>query len=113
MDIREERKNGVLVLALVGRLDATTSKLFEDKILATIDGGQKQFVIDLSQLDYISSSGLRVFLLASKRLNPVGGKVVLCSLKEPVRQVFEIAGFVSILPIVTSREEAFKKLQSS
>ena len=111
MEIREERKDGVLVLGLVGRLDATNSKLFEDKILATIDGGEKQLVIDLSKLEYISSSGLRVFLLASKRLNPAGGKVVLCSLKEPVRQVFEIAGFSSILPIRNSQEEALKSLQ--
>ncbi len=111
MEIREERKEGFFVLGLVGRLDAATSKQFEDKILATIDGGEKRFVIDLSQLDYISSSGLRVFLLASKRLNPAGGKVILCSLKEPVRQVFEIAGFASILPIVASRDEAVKKLQ--
>lgn len=110
MEIREERKEGFLVLALAGRLDAANSKVFEDKILATINGGEKQFVIDLSELDYVSSSGLRVFLLASKRLNPAGGKVVLCSLKEPVRQVFDIAGFSSILPIVASREEALKSL---
>ncbi len=110
MEIREEKKESFLVLGLVGRLDATTSKLFEDKILATIQGGEKQFVIDLSQLDYISSSGLRVFLLAAKRLNPAGGKIVLCSLRESVRQVFEIAGFSSILPVVASRDEAVKNL---
>lgn len=110
MNIHEERKDGVLILGLEGRLDATSSKMFEEKIVATIDAGETGIVIDLSQVDYISSAGLRVFLVASKRLNPAGGKLVLCSLQEPVKQVFEIVGFFSILSIHSSRDEAFKSL---
>jgi anti-anti-sigma factor len=106
MDIYEERKDGLLVLGLEGRLDATNSKMLEDKVLAVIDEGEKQLVIDLSQLDYVSSAGLRVFLLASKRLHPAGGKLVLCSLQDPVKEVFEIVGFFSILSILDSRDEA-------
>ena len=110
MDIREERKDGFLVLGLEGRLDATNSKILEEKVLAVIDGGETRFVIDLSQLNYVSSAGLRVFLLASKRLNPAGGKLVLCSLQEPVKQVFDIVGFYSIFSISSSRDEALKSL---
>jgi anti-anti-sigma factor len=111
MDIYEERKDGFLVLGLEGRLDATNSKMFEDKILAVIDEGERQLVIDLSQLNYVSSAGLRVFLLASKRLSPAGGKLVLCSLQEPVKEVFEIVGFFSILSILGSRDEALKSFR--
>ncbi len=110
MDIHEERKDGFLVLGLEGRLDATNAKVLEDKVLAVIDGGESRFVIDLSQLNYVSSAGLRVFLLASKRLNPSGGKVALCSLQEPVKQVFDIVGFYSILSISDSKDEALKSL---
>jgi anti-anti-sigma factor len=110
MDIHEERKDGFLILCLEGRLDAVSSKTFEEKVLAVIDGGEKRFVIDLSQVDYVSSAGLRVFLLASKRLNPSGGKVALCSLQEPVKQVFDIVGFYSILSISSSKDEALKTL---
>ena len=110
MDIREERKDGFLVLGLEGRLDATNSKILEEKVLAVIDGGETRFVIDLSQLNYVSSAGLRVFLLASKRLNPAGGKLVLCSLQEPVKQVFDIVGFYSIFSISNSRDEALNSL---
>jgi anti-sigma B factor antagonist len=95
---------------LSGKLDATTAKIFEDRILAEIDSGDRRFVIDLSHLEYVSSSGLRVFLLAAKRLHSAEGKIVLCSLKEHVRQVFDLAGFSSILSIYGSRDDALKAL---
>ena len=87
-----------------------TSKTFEDKLLADIDSGGQRFVIDLAQLEYVSSSGLRVFLVAAKRLTSSKGKIVLCSLKDHIRQVFDLAGFSSILAIFGSRDEAFKSL---
>jgi len=110
MQITEDKKGDVVVLALSGKLDATTSKTFQDKLLADINSGDRRFVVDLSQVEYVSSSGLRVFLLASKRLNSSDGKIVLCSLKDHVRQVFDLAGFSSILSICSSRDEAFKSL---
>ena len=75
-----------------------------------IDGGETRLVIDLSRVDYVSSAGLRVFLMAFKRLTADGGKIVLCSLQEPVRQVFDIVGFYSMFPIVNSRDEALNTL---
>ena len=110
IDISEDRRTDAVVLALSGKLDATTAKTFEDKILAEIDSGDRRFVLDLSQLEYVSSSGLRVFLLAAKRLHSADGKIVLCSLKEHVRQVFDLAGFSSILSLYGSRDEALKAL---
>ena len=111
MDIHEERKDGFLVLGLEGRLDAVSSKMFEEKVLALVDGGERGIVIDLSRLDYVSSAGLRVFLVASKRLTPGGGKVVLCSIQEPVKQVFDIVGFYSIFSILNSKDEALNSLR--
>jgi anti-sigma B factor antagonist len=109
MEINEDKKDDVVILALSGKLDATTSKTFEDKLLADIDSGGQRFVIDLTQLEYVSSSGLRVFLLAAKRLSG-NGKIVLCSLKDHVRQVFDLAGFSSILSIYDTRDEAINNL---
>ena len=110
MEITADKKGDVVVLALSGKLDATTSKTFENKLLAQIDSGDRRFVIDLSQMDYISSSGLRVFLVAAKRLHGTDGKIVLCSVKDHVRQVFDLAGFSSIFSLHASREEAIKNL---
>ena len=108
MDISEDRKADVVVLALSGKLDATTAKDFEDKILGVINSGIQRLVVDLSQLEYVSSSGLRVFLVAAKRLERTDGKIVLCSMKDQVRQVFDLAGFSSILSIYGSRDEALR-----
>lgn len=110
MDISEDRKAGAVVLALSGKLDATTAKPFEEKIIGVINSGTQRLVVDLSQLEYISSSGLRVFLLAAKRLQSTDGKIVLCSMKDHVRQVFDLAGFSSILAIYGSRDEAIQGL---
>ena len=110
MDISEDRKADAVVLALSGKLDATTAKTFEDKILGVINSGAQRLVVDLALLEYVSSSGLRVFLLAAKRLHSTDGKIILCSLKEHVRQVFDLAGFSSILSIYGSRDDAVKAL---
>ncbi|HUC99414.1 MAG TPA: STAS domain-containing protein [Candidatus Polarisedimenticolaceae bacterium] len=108
MDISEDRITDVVILGLSGKLDATTAKSFEDKILADIEAGDRRVVIDLSQLDYVSSSGLRVFLIAAKRLRSKDGKIALCSLKDDVQHVFDLSGFSSILAIYGSREEGIK-----
>ena len=110
MDISEDRKADAVILALSGKLDATTAKTFEDRILGVINSGTQRLVVDLSQLDYVSSSGLRVFILAAKRLQTVDGKIVLCSMKDHVRQVFDLAGFSSMLSIYASRDEAMKSI---
>jgi anti-sigma B factor antagonist len=110
MDISEDRKADAVILALSGKLDATTAKTFEDKILGVINSGTQRLVVDLSQLEYVSSSGLRVFLLAAKRLQGTNGKIVFCGPQDNVRQVFDLAGFSSILSIYGSRDEAIKGL---
>jgi len=108
MEITEERRADVLILRVIGKLDASTSKALEDKILPMISSNQAKLVVDLSQLDYISSAGLRIFLLAAKRMDASKGKMTLCSLKDSVKQVFDIAGFSSFLSLSGSTEEAIK-----
>jgi anti-anti-sigma factor len=111
MNISENRQSGVLILGLSQRLDATTAKAFEDKILGMIDAGDRRVLVDLAQLEYVSSAGLRVFLLAAKRLSAVQGKLAISGLNDHVRQVFDIAGFSTILSIYPSRDEAMKHFE--
>ena len=109
MDISEDRKAGAVILALSGKLDATTAKAFENRILTVIDSGAGQrLVVDLAQLDYVSSSGLRMFLLAAKRLQATNGKITLHGLQDQIRQVFDVSGFSSIISIYGSRNEAIE-----
>ena len=110
MEITERRTADIVTLSLSGRLDTTAAKMFEAKILAQIESGDRRFIVDLAQLDYISSSGLRVFVLAAKRLDSGNGKIVLCSLKDPVREVFDIVGFLSVFSVYGSHDEAIRSL---
>ena len=106
MEIIEEVQNGINVFKLNGRLDSNTSQGFEKKLFQAISDGSKNMIVDFKDLDYISSAGLRVILKATKALKREDGKIMLCSMQDYVKEVFEIAGFDSFLPIVTTMDEA-------
>ena len=67
-------------------------------------------IVDFGDLDYISSAGLRVILKATKDLKRSEGNFILCSMKDYVKEVFEISGFDTFLPIVSSMDEALQKM---
>ncbi len=106
MEIIEENKGGINIYKLNGRLDSNTSQGFEKKIFQAIDGGSKSMIIDFKNIDYISSAGLRVILKATKALKREDGKIVLCDMQDYVKEVFEIVGIDSFLPIVGSMDDA-------
>lgn len=106
MKITEARHGHVLVLGVKGRLDVGTSKILEEKLLSVMGSGETHLVIDLSELDYISSTGLQVLLLAAIRAKDSNRKMILSSLQHQVREVFDYAGFSSIFQIYPTQEEA-------
>jgi anti-sigma B factor antagonist len=110
MDIIEEKQNDVSIFRLNGRLDSNTSPEFEGKILETIENGASKLIIDFEALEYISSAGLRVVNKTLRQLKPNKGKLVLCSMQDYVKEVFEIAGFDSFIPIVSNMDEALHNL---
>lgn len=99
MEIDEDKNDGVMILSLKGRLDALTANRLEEKFFSLIESQEKLFAINFRQLDYISSGGLRVLLKAAKVLKQDNGKIVLYALKDPIKEIFEIAGFVTLFPI--------------
>src|SRR5262245_21790834 len=102
----EKTRGKVLVLKPEGRLDSNTVNAAEADLFSHLEKGETRVVLDLSQLDYISSSGLRLVLMLGKRLSLKGGKLALCGLKPQIREVFEISGFISIVNVVGTRQEA-------
>lgn len=111
MDIIENKNGDVVVLKLIGRLDTNTSQSLSDKAIGLIDGGLNKLVLDLAELNYISSAGLRVLLMLAKKLKSIGGKVALASLQDNVKEVFELSGFSSIFesfPGVSEATASFK-----
>jgi anti-sigma B factor antagonist len=108
MEIIELKQGKVSTFKLQGRLDSNTSQSFEKRLLDAISDGIKNVIIDFKDLDYISSAGLRVILKATKTLKREDGKIMLCSMQDYVKEVFEIAGFDSFLPIVPTMDDALK-----
>jgi len=108
MEIIEENQGGINIFKLNGRLDSNTSQGFEKKLFKAIDDGSKNMIIDFKDLDYISSAGLRVILKATKALKREEGKMMLCDMQDYVKEVFEIAGFDSFLPIVNTMDDALQ-----
>ena len=108
MEIIEENQSGINIFKLNGRLDSNTSQGFEKKIFQAIDDGSKSMIIDFAELEYISSAGLRVILKATKALKREEGKMMLCDMQDYVKEVFEIAGFDSFLPIVDFMDDALQ-----
>lgn len=106
MHADENAGDAVVALAPTGRLDSNTSKAFEDQLLPVVEGGPARVVVDLSGLQYVSSAGLRVFLLAAKRAKASGGRLALAGMSDQIREVFDISGFSAIFAIYRTREEA-------
>lgn len=109
MEVVEENIGSVNVFRLDGRLDSNTAPEFEKRIFEYIQNGNDAMVLDFANLDYISSAGLRVILKASKNLQGQQGRIVICEMHDYVREVFEIAGFDTLFPIVPSLKEALQK----
>ena len=106
MDIQQTNRDGVTIVSPAGRIDTTTSGSVEDAIRKAVDSGARRLVVDLAAVEYISSAGLRVFLVLAKRMRDLNGKLVLSGMTEPVRQVFQLAGFMPLFRVEPTRESA-------
>ena len=97
MNINLEKQNDLLVVSLEGRLDTNTSPAFEE-VINNINSDTKELVINIKNLEYISSAGLRVLLAAQKKMNKMGSMKVI-NVCDSIMEIFEITGFIDILTI--------------
>ena len=97
MKIQKDRKDQELTVTLNGRLDTTTAPMLEQELLQSWND-ISTLILDLKELDYISSAGLRVILAAQKQMLKQGS-MILRNLSDNVREVFEMTGFADIMTI--------------
>ena len=90
MEIKKKSSDGKLVLKPIGRIDTVTAP---ELAAAVVLDGVKELEFDLSEVDYISSTGLRIFLGSQQKMSSYGGKMVLSGVKPIVRDIFDIVGF--------------------
>ncbi len=113
MEIIQNTRNEVEVFKVKGRLDSNTSDLLKERLDQILESGTTRVVMDFEHLDYISSAGIRVILKAVKVLKRTQGNLVLCSLQDYVREVFEIAGFDGYLTIKQNLDQALQAVYGS
>jgi anti-anti-sigma factor len=113
MELITEKQGEVVVFKLKGRLDTLTAPEFEEKCLKWLEAGENSFAVDLGELDYISSAGIRSMLVIAKKLHAREGGLAFSRLSGMVEKVFNITGIYSMFPVYASLDEAsahFKKL---
>ena len=96
----------ISVLRPQGRLDGTTSRDFEQDLLARIETGEHLLVLDFSKITFISSAGLRAILSAAKRVKSVGGRLAICAPTKPVKEIFDVTGCMTLLDIFPTYDAA-------
>ncbi|HNW94360.1 MAG TPA: STAS domain-containing protein [bacterium] len=110
MELKKSTQGSATVVAVTGRLDASTSTEMEKFVVGLIDAGERKLVLDFTGLEYTSSAGLRVLLVVTKKMKALQGKFLLAALNERIREVVEIAGFTAILQIHPTVEAAVQAI---
>lgn len=112
MNLNTERQGDVLCALITGRIDGSNVAEFESSLGSAIEAGDRAVVMDMEQLTYISSAGLRAVLLTAKALKSQNSTLILCSLPDHIQEILEISGFDKILPIHDSRQSALATVAS-
>jgi anti-sigma B factor antagonist len=113
MNIKNKTYSNVLVLSPVGRIDHANSEDFRESIVPFVERCRQdgeRLVLDLAGVDYISSAGLRCFMLAEKQTRAQGGTIVVAAMQPVVREIFEISRFTLVFETFPTVSEAIAKL---
>ena len=99
MKLTITRNGSQMTGSLCGKLDTVNAEQFSRDMQPLMDAGDGDIVLDCAALDYISSSGLRLFLTLRKQVAAKGGKLTIRNLNEGIREVFAITGFFNLFTI--------------
>jgi anti-sigma B factor antagonist len=112
MKIHREKINKFSVLNISGRIDINNYSVFEEEVNRLFNEGETNIIINCSGLNYISSSGLRVFLVAQKRSIALNGNLYLCNMQPVIKEIFTISGFTSIFKIFDTPEQVLDTINN-
>lgn len=111
MQITPSDHGDTRILALNGRLDATSCTLFEEACRQELNGTQSNIIIHLGALEYMSSAGLRAILAMEKLARQLGKTLLFCAMQPMVADIFRVSGFDRILHIAPTQETALATLE--
>ena len=104
MEVKITEQDKTLVAQLAGRLDTAVSQEVSAQLQPLVDNADRTLILDCKDLEYISSSGLRIFLTVRKAAAAQGGKVIVRNISDDIRQVFMMTGFLNLFEVVSSAE---------
>lgn len=99
-------QDGITVMKVTGRMDATTVSIFTDECQKQLKSGAGRYIVDLGGLEYISSAGLRGILTMGKTCKAAKATLAFCSMQAMVADMFKLSGFTSILTVYSTLDEA-------
>lgn len=108
MKIKKNKTGNFTVLKIEGRIDTVHSGDLEKEVNKLFDSGEKHLIFNCEGMNYISSSGLRVFLVAQKKVLSEMGKLYLCNMQPAIQEIFRISGFSNLFKIFATQEEALQ-----
>ena len=106
----EIRAGDAVVLEVTGRIDSVTADTFDERIARSLASKPKLFVLDFANVEFLSSAGIRVLMLAAKKTRASSVRLALCSLPSNINQIFVISGIVPIFSIYPDRARAVSSL---
>jgi len=111
VEIKEAGKEkNMKIIFLEGKMDAISAPEFEEKMGEWLEQGETSFIINLGEVNYMSSAGLRSILIVAKKLKEQDGKLIFVNLREEVQKIFRISGFSSMIPTYESLEAALEHI---
>lgn len=109
MEITINKIDQGIKITVEGRIDTNNYNQFENEINKILEEDVKAIYLDCNKLNYISSSGLRVFLTVQKRMMSTNGKFLLYAMQPSIKEIFDISGFSSIFSIYQTEQEALQQ----
>jgi anti-anti-sigma factor len=106
LKITDTEEMGLIIVQPHGKLDTLTAKTFEQHMQRHVDESSGPLLVDMREIDYVSSFGLRSILILAKKLAPFGRKFVLFSPNPSVYDVLRVSGFLKIVTVTETREAA-------
>lgn len=112
MDVLLRQLDGITMVDMSGRLDSSVSGQVMDRLNEIVNAGATRLIVNLKQVTYISSAGLRGILVAAKLIKSSNGEMRLCQPNDLVRKILEESGFVNLVRIDDRESESIAALQA-
>jgi anti-sigma B factor antagonist len=115
MNVTSRRFASAVVLQVSGRLDQDTCDAFRGELMKHIESAVKDgggVVLDLSGMEYVSSAGLRCFMLASRQAKTHNARIFVAALQPMVKEIFEISHFNLVFQVFPTVREALEALSA-